>query len=298
MSKTESFKKYTPLEEKGKGEMVVICSAKGGVGKTVVSTNLAVALSKKKYKVALLDGDFQFGDLNVALNVIPNFTIKEAAEGLQFLDESTINTYLTSHLSGIKLLAAPEAPEYADLITPVALKKIYSVLLEEYDFVIVDTGVGLEEKTLQIIEDAHHIWIMSNLDITSIKNTRLMLDTLEKLQLGGKSKLIINNTSEVVIVGEKEAEDSIGKSIFSSLPYDDKTVTQSINYGTPFVLDSNYKKSIITKRVMNLATYISGKSNVDLKENIQSSKLSFFTDKIKKMTARSDINESITENRK
>ena len=89
------------------GEMIAVCSAKGGIGKTTLTVNLAVALLKKNFSVAVLDGDFQFGDVGLAIDLQTRFTMKEVVEGLETLDEHSLAGYLSKHESGVRVLPAP-----------------------------------------------------------------------------------------------------------------------------------------------------------------------------------------------
>jgi pilus assembly protein CpaE len=113
-----------------RGEMIVICSAKGGIGRTVLAVNLAIALSKNNHlQISLLDGDYQFGDVSMAMDLHPTFTVKDVVEGVDRIDQHTLPSYLIRHGSGVKVLAAPERPEYADMIQASVIDKICELLL-------------------------------------------------------------------------------------------------------------------------------------------------------------------------
>src|SRR5690606_34403951 len=101
--------------EEGRGKVIVVTSAKGGSGKTVTATNLALLLTRHEGKrVALVDADLQFGDCCLVLQLEPRFTMVNAAHELHQLDSSMLTTLLTEHPSGLKVLAAPLEPAFAD----------------------------------------------------------------------------------------------------------------------------------------------------------------------------------------
>src|SRR5690348_8761777 len=107
------------------GKIIAVCSAKGGIGKTVLTVNLAVALCKNNMQIGILDGDFQFGDVGLAMDLQSPFNIKDVIENMDEMELVTFVSYLSQHDSGVKVLTAPEQPEYADLVTE---KVIDSVL--------------------------------------------------------------------------------------------------------------------------------------------------------------------------
>lgn len=164
-----------------RGEVIAVCSAKGGIGRTILTINLAVALHKKNIPVAIMDGDFQFGDVGLALDLQNSFTIKDVIDGLAMLDQHSLQGYLSEHESGVKVLPAPERPEFADLVTKEAVKKIIELLRTNHEYIVVDTEAGLNEHTLNVIEQADQILVITNLEMTALKNTKLFLETLGAL---------------------------------------------------------------------------------------------------------------------
>ncbi len=155
--------------KKKRGEMIAVCSAKGGVGRTILTVNLAIALFKKNIKVSILDGDFQFGDIGLAMDLQSTFTIKDVMEEIESLDEYMLGSYLCKHDSGVRVLPAPDRPEYADLVTKEALNKIVDFLLQQFDYLVVDTGVGLQDQTMEVLEKADQILVVTNLEMATLE---------------------------------------------------------------------------------------------------------------------------------
>jgi pilus assembly protein CpaE len=240
------------------GKMIAVCSAKGGIGRTTLTVNLAVALMKKNFSVAIMDGDFQFGDVNLAMDLKFSLTIKEVLEEIESLDEYSLANYLAVHESGVRVLSAPERPEFADLITNEAADKILDVLLTGHDYVVVDTPVGLNEQSIRFIERADQILVVTNLEMAALKNTKLLLETLEILGLREKIRIIINRANMESVIQATDAAKILAEENPIYIPNDFQICSQSINLGVPFVI--KHGKSEVAKGVFKMAEFISSKN--------------------------------------
>jgi pilus assembly protein CpaE len=238
-----------------RGKLIAVCSAKGGIGRTTLTVNLAVALRKKNCSVAIMDGDFQFGDINLAMDLKSSLTIKDVLDSMGSLDEHSLANYLTVHESGVRVLSAPERPEFADLITNEAANKIVDVLLTGQDYVIIDTPVGLNEQSLQFIERADQILVVTNLEMAALKNTKLFLETLDILGLRSKARIIINRANMESVIKATDAAKILSKDHPIYIPNDFQICSQSINLGVPFVM--KHGKSDVAKGVFKMAELIS-----------------------------------------
>jgi pilus assembly protein CpaE len=252
----------TVRRSQSRGEMIAVCSAKGGVGRTALAVNLAVALSKNNAQIGVLDGDFQFGDVSLAMDLHPTFTMKDVIESIDTLDAYTLSSYLMHHNSGVKVLAAPDRPEYADLVTPDVLDKVAGLLLAQYDYLIVDTGAGLHEKSLQMIERADQIFLITTLEMATIKNTKLMLETLEILGLKEKVQLVVNRSTMESVIQTTEVPDLLGIESPMYIPNHFQIVSQSMNIGIPFVV--NQGKTDISKAVFKMAEQLISRREITL----------------------------------
>lgn len=217
------------------GELIAVCSGKGGIGRTLLAVNLAIALKKKNLQVSILDADFQFGDVNMAMDLQSSLTIYDLVNEIHKLDETRLNDFLITHSSGVKVLSAPARPEFADLITTEVIEKTVDLLVKENDYVVVDTEVGLQEKSLAIIEKATQILLVTNLEIATLKNTKLMLETFVTLGLRDKVKIIVNQSTITGIVKLADLPAILGIETLHYLPNDVNIATKSLNQGIPFV---------------------------------------------------------------
>lgn len=245
-----------------RGELIVVCSAKGGVGKTTLAVNLAVALCKKNIQIGVLDGDFQFGDVSLAMDLHPTFSIKDVVEELANLDEYSLANYLIHHDRGAKVLAAPERPEYADLITEEVINKVIDLLLIQHDYVVVDTGIGLQDKTVNIIEKADQIVVVTNLEMTTLKNTKLMLETFELLGLRDKVQVVVNRSTMESVIQAADVPDILGEDEPFFIPNDFSTASQSLNIGIPFVISQG--KSELSKSIFKMAEQLSSRRDISI----------------------------------
>ena len=255
--------------------MIAVCSAKGGVGRTVLTANLSIALSLTGAKACVIDGCFQFGDIQMALDLRPLFSIKDVIEQIETIDAESLLNYLNRHDSGLRILTAPTRPEYADLVTLEALDKIIDLLRSKFNYLIVDTMYGLQEQTLFFIERADRILIITDLEMATLKNTKMMLDVLTSLGLHHKVKIVVNrSTMQSVITSRDVAQILEGESIMY-IPNDFEIVSKSINIGLPFIIKS--RRSEISKTIISLAEQLSSTNAINIDKPPKSSpRLSFF----------------------
>jgi pilus assembly protein CpaE len=271
-------------QSKGKrGEMIVICSAKGGIGRTVLAVNLAVALTKKNIQISVLDGNFQFGDVSLALDLHPTFSIKDVVEEIETMDRFALAGYLIHHGSGVKVLAAPERPEFADLVTPPVIERVCDLLLSHHDYLLVDTGVGLQDRTLQFIEKADQVFVMTTLEMTSIKNTKLMLETMDILGCRQKAQVVINRSTMESVIKTTDAQEILNEELPIYIPNDFQIVSQSLNIGIPFVV--NHAKTDIAKSIFKMAEQLISRREISLFKPKQASLLHQLFHKTKGITS-------------
>jgi pilus assembly protein CpaE len=225
------------------GEIVTVMSAKGGSGKTVTATNLAVLLAQQPdAKVVLVDADLQFGDVCLVLQLEPKFTVVNAAAELHRLDEQLIDSILTKHHTGLRVLAAPLEPAFADDITTAGLLQILELLKTMFDYVVVDTASLLDELLLSLLEKSDQVMMVVDMDLPSVKNAKLALETLRLLKFPtNKVKLVLNRSNARARLDDREIEGALKSQIMARIP-SDGDVAASVNEGRPVVESSPKSK--------------------------------------------------------
>ncbi len=244
-------------DDSDRGKVITVMSAKGGSGKTVTATNLALLLTRHEGKrVCLVDADLQFGDCCLVLQLEPRFTMVNAAHELHHLDPTLLSTLLTEHSSGLKVLAAPLEPAFADDITTAGLMQMIDLLRESFDYVIVDTASMLDELLLSLVEIADHVLMVVDMDLPSVKNAKLALETLRLLKFPtDRVQLVLNRANARARLDEKEIETALKMPISAAIP-SDGAVAASVNEGRPVV--ESAPKSRIAKGFESVAELIAG----------------------------------------
>ena len=245
-------------ERSEKGRIITITSAKGGSGKTVLATNLALLLNRiPDSKVCLVDADLQFGDVCLVLQLEPRFTMVNAAHELHHLDGELLDSLLTEHPSGLKVLAAPLEPAFADDITTAGLMQMLDVLRSGYDYVVVDTASMLDELILSLVEKSDDILMLVDMDLPSVKNAKLALETLRLLKFSTANvQLVMNRSNSKAKLDNKEIEGALKMGISAAIP-SDAMVAASVNEGRPVV--ETDPKSKVAKGFESVAALIAGK---------------------------------------
>jgi pilus assembly protein CpaE len=224
--------------EVGKGKIVSVFSMKGGVGKTVLATNLGVALADAQVKAVLVDLDLQFGDCGIMLGLQPTQTIADSAAAFDRLDTEMLQGQLASHRSGLSVLLAPVQPEQAEKITPARVTRILELLQEMFDIIVLDTSATFDETTLMALDRSDQVYAVTMMDIASIKNTRIALQKLRQLGYSTEMvEIVLNRADSKVWLVPNEVEQAIGSPVSFRIP-SDRLVPRAVNKGIPVVLDS------------------------------------------------------------
>ena len=200
------------VSNEARGSLVCILGPKGGIGKTVTSTNLGVALADAGHRTVVVDLDLQFGDAGLALGLQPERTIYDLATSGGMIDADKVDGYLAEHRSGLRVLLAPVRPDQAQAITVEFLKDLYATLTATFDFVVVDTPPGFSPEVISTIDAASSICMIGMLDAPSLKNTKLGLETLGLMDVPlDRVRLVLNRADSNVGISQADAVAILGR---------------------------------------------------------------------------------------
>ncbi len=221
-----------------KGSVALVISAKGGVGKTVVATNLAVALGSMGAKTGLVDLSLQFGDVAMHLGLSPKRTLADLASSDAVADEDALaQTFGGAH--GVKALLAPMRPEEADLITTGHVRALLGALRSQFLYTILDGPTHISELTLEALDLADMVIVVTDYTITSVKNTKNLLQVFTRLKIPPERLVILANDRDPIkgltremIISHLEWPELL------SLEHDSQLVNTSIHNAVPFVISA------------------------------------------------------------
>lgn len=238
------------------GRVITACSTKGGVGKTTLIVNLATILSKKKYKVAVLDLNLQFGDVSLYYDVKPKKTIYEWVKEDFGETVNDVSEFMLKHSSGVDILAAPIRPEFSEAISEEHIQELIKACKLIYDYVLIDTAPYLTDHTITCLEKSDDILLMTFKDLATLKNNKILIETLEALSIKGKVKVILNRDYKVKGILPETVEKILELPIFARIPNKEKHITTSINEGVPFSLTN--PRSSFSKSIESIANELTG----------------------------------------
>jgi pilus assembly protein CpaE len=223
------------LRENGNAPMICVLGPKGGTGKTVTATNLAVALAQTGKTVSAVDLDLQFGDLALALGVRPEKTMYDLVQSGGSIDAEKLDAYVMPHPSGVRVLVAPTRPDQASSIGPEFLREVYPLLRATNDFVVLDSSPGFTPEVISAIDNSSYVCMIGTLDTLSLKNTRLGLETLDLMGYDSdRIVLVLNRADSRVGIDDEDVLAVVGRRPDISVP-SDVEVPRSVNEGRPIV---------------------------------------------------------------
>jgi pilus assembly protein CpaE len=232
------------------GRVHAYYGAKGGVGTTTIAINAAIALHRELgRKVVLVDGNLQFGDHRVFLDLgLDRKSIVDIVSAPS-IDPDLVRQVLVKHDSGVDLLLAPPSPEVADLVRHEHLPLILDVLRGLYDYVIVDIDKRLDDINLAILDVAETVYVVMTADLSCLKNVRLVLETIAHLGYSqDKIKLVLNRSNAFTGITAKNAEGALKRTIEYQILNEYRGAISSLNSGAPFMFtkaDSPLGRSLL-----------------------------------------------------
>jgi pilus assembly protein CpaE len=239
------------------GIVITVYGAKGGIGKTTIAANLATALAHVTGgSVALADMDTQFGDVAIMMDIAVERTIVELARRADEVDRELVRDYLVRHWSQVQVLPAPFEPSEWQAITPPQMEKIIVALAQTHDFVVLDTAAIFNDLVAVALDKANIVLLVTSMDISSIKNTVIVLKLLASSSFPQeKVKLTINHASSANTLKEEDVKTVLNQEVFWRIPYDE-AVGASVQLGKPVVVAR--PRSRVSQSILDLAAFLSG----------------------------------------
>src|SRR5919107_1061839 len=246
-----------PDASRHNGHVVSVFSPKGGVGKTTVAVNLALALTDNgTHKVCLVDFDLAFGDVAITLQLFPTHTIEHAIGSENNVDMALLDSLLARYQDSLKVLPAPSHPDVRERISPTLISNTLTTLRTMFDYIVVDTAPAFDEQTLTTLEDADECVIIATLDVPTLKNVKVALDTLEMLSIGrGHRHLLLNRADDAVGIDAQKVESILGMDISTQITTS-IDIAASTNSGVPILTSTPHHPS--SAAVRNLAAMFTG----------------------------------------
>jgi pilus assembly protein CpaE len=224
-------------EQLFEGNVITVYSPKGGVGCTTIAVNLAVSLARKGHSTILVDGRLQFGDINVALNLKSKTSILDLVERSEDIDSDLITSVVTTHKSGLKVLAAPPRPEMAESIKVKHIEALIESLRQLYSFIIIDTDARIDDTTLAMLDKADRILLVVQPELPGITHTSRFLDLTNQLEFPReKVKLVVNGVTNKQVISPADVSKALKRPSPYVIPADSLITQESTNRGIPIVL--------------------------------------------------------------
>lgn len=234
--KERKFSTTPTSERKTRSRVYAFFSGKGGVGKTTICTNAAVALAAKGKKVLLMDLDLQFGDADMALDIDPNETIVDLSRDQNGISLDSILATCTTHPSGVQLLSSPNSPELAEYVTSAAVKTILDIARNYFEYILMDCGCSLVDPVITALENSDTIFMVNDVNILSLKRAKICMNVIQQLNQKDKAHLVINKNVKKNTVRIEDFENLLGIPAYAVISSDFKSVNSSLNNGQPVIM--------------------------------------------------------------
>lgn len=261
------------------GKVMVVYSAKGGVGCSMLATNIAVGLDTADTPTVLVDAALQFGDVAVSLNLQAKNSFIDLASRAEELDAEFVDEVLLRHSTGLRVLAAPPRPEVADEVTARQVRNVIQFLKQNFAYVVVDTSSNMDDITLAVLDVADLLITIATPEIPSIKDTRLLFDLLGVLEFP-KERIffVLNKTDKRSGISSDAVSENLKCTVDAEIPLDERAITTSINRGSPLLLSD--KGQPAAKSIFSILRSIKERVLIDVlddEEEIEAERTGLFS---------------------
>ncbi len=244
------------------GQVHAYYGAKGGVGTTTIAINTGIALHRELgRKVILIDGNLQFGDHRVFLDLgLDRKSIVDIVIATS-IDQELLRNVIVKHDSGVDLLLAPPSPETAELVSSEQhhMAQIIDQLRSMYDYILIDIDKRLDETNLDVISSADALFVLMTADLSCLKNVRLVLETMSQLAFeSGKLQLVLNRSNAFTGINVRNAEGALKRHIDHQIVNEYRGAISALNSGAPFMFTK--ADSLLGRSVLDFARAVDGGS--------------------------------------
>jgi len=276
---TGQAQELAPTSRATDAKIITIYSPKGGTGCTTLAVNLAIALRTMlgpDSKVCLVDANLQFGDVAIFMKLQATRTLADLAPHALDMDADLLKTILIPHTSGVQVLAAPAAPEQAEVFKEgsaeesganTRLKTILEFARSEFDYIIIDTSHQVDDVILAALDVSQLMMIVTRPVIPEIRGARLFIELLQKLSYPmDKVSLVINGVDNKRMGIQPEAIERAMMPAMVHIPYDERTCLRAANYGEPFMIKN--ARTSIGQAISNFAVEIQNHFSQQVEEEV------------------------------
>lgn len=240
------------------GRLIAVVGPSGGSGASLIAANLAVAMAKLKERCLLIDLKSRTGDLAAFLNLKPSHTMQDLCRVASRIDRVLFEQTLSSHPTGVGLLASPRSYEAASSVE--AMIRIFDLGRALFPRILVDVDPSLPEETMETLRQANHVLIIMRLEFNSLRNAKTLLDHLERCGHDPRKILLIaNRVGQPKEIPAAKVQEALGRKFYAMVPDDPKSALGSQNNGVPAMTE--YPSSYFSKALRTLAAAINGLEN-------------------------------------
>lgn len=228
----------------GRAKVISVVGLKGGVGRSMLATNIAASLAAQTTKrVALVDANVPFGDIGVLMNVTDSKTMLDAVPYLRQIDADLITTIMAEHSTGVQLLLAPPSPQEAEVVTPDLVRGLLGTMTEMFDFIVIDTRPSFDDLNLSLFDLSDLLLLVVAMDMAAIKDAKQFIEVTELLGYSiDRVRLVLNRSNTYSGIPASEIGDSLKRPLWARIPDEPGPVLRSINEGVPLVCSPGESK--------------------------------------------------------
>lgn len=245
----------TVAQASQRGKITVVFSAKGGVGKTTVAVNAAVALARKGQTTLLVDANLYFGDASILLNVVSKRSLMDLADVYQ-VDAASVQQLMVTHESGLSLLSSPPEVERVELLSTEIVVAAVAASATAFQHVIIDTHSSFDETNLQLLDMADQILLVTTPEVGAMFNTGRFLSLAATLGTRDKVMLVLNRSESGIKTDAVEA--NLGVRVAATIISAGRRAVSAANRGVPLVLEDSRHEQRITRDLEHIANLIAG----------------------------------------